>query len=418
MTGGRPGQLRGLLEENTRAIFQPFLADDVTSAFNQRLIDIAYQAPRGFPVPFTTDGEKNADRWLSQEMHLDVGDVRADFVLNFSADWHQASTELDRATYPGTQPDHPFSAADFTKVKSALQQDVSAYNRVRHYLAQVVAPLTDRQLATYVDLKVIGQQIQDAITPPPQSDATSRAFSIFSSIVGVASGLPFDVGTVATAFSTVLSVASKLSAPDGSQIGGDITAKVNDLAPKLVERFDAAARGVTGLTLLVVGDGGKLTDMAARLNDADWKLPVNAPTAAADSIRKGAARWFYSALMPEAYGLYALHGTSSANDYECRVNGYQRVFRDEPANGQDLQISGFGQGAAPQRTVLALGNNVKWSAAQPFARTPPPALVDPLFQPADQPIKYPNGLGMYKPQFFSTANFKIQPAPAHRADCA
>jgi hypothetical protein len=158
--------------------------------------------------------------------------------------------------------------------------------------------------------------------------------------------------------------------------------------------------------------------MAARLNDADWKLPVNAPARAADSIRKGAGRWFYSALMPAAYGLFQLRGVSSANDYECRVNGYQRVFRDEPANGQDLQTLGFGPGAAPQQSVLALGNNVKWSAAQPFARTPPRDLIDPLFQPVDQPIKYPDGLGMYKPQFFSKANFRIQQAPAHRADCA
>jgi hypothetical protein len=190
---GRPGRLSGTLELSNRAIYQPFLADSVTGAFNERLIDIAYQRPQPFQPAFTTPGERDADRWLSTKLHLTAGDVRADFVLDFSsADWPQAATELNDASYPGTLPDNPFSAGEFA----------------------------------------------------------------------------------------------------------------------------------------------------------------------------------------------------------------------------------IGQGATPDQVVMALGRDINFHAAQPFARTPPATLMDPLFQPADQPIRYPDGLAMYKPEFLSAANFAIHTAPPHRSDCS
>jgi hypothetical protein len=416
---GRPGHLGGMLELSNRAIYQPLLADSVTGTFNERLIDIAYQQPQAFQPAFTTPGERNADRWLSSKLHLTPGDVRADFVLDFSsADWPQAATELNDAAYPGPLPEHPFSAGDLAKVKTALKDDLSAFNRVRTYMTQVARPLEDSKLATYVSLRAIGQQIQDTIKPPQESDATARALGLVSSIVGVGKSLP-EVGPLVSVFSSVFSLASALATPAGAQIGGDISAQVSDLGPRLVDRFDAASRGLTGLTLLIVGDGGKLSSMAARLNDPDWKLSIDAPSQAADAIRKGAARWFYSSLMPAAYQLWQLRGVTSANDYQCKSAGQQKVFASEPPNGQDLQTVGFTASAAtPDQVVVALGRDINFHAAQPFARTPPASLTDPLFQPADQPIRYPNGLAMYKPQFLSSINFPIHIAPSHRSDCS
>lgn len=61
---------------------------------------------------------------------------------------------------------------------------------------------------------------------------------------------------------------------------------------------------------------------------------------------------------------------------------------------------------------MALGRDINFHAAQPFARTPPASLTDRVFQPADQPIRYPNGLAMYKPQFLSSVDFPIHIALA------
>ncbi|MGZ6670068.1 MAG: hypothetical protein ACXVH3_36020, partial [Solirubrobacteraceae bacterium] len=92
--------------------------------------------------------------------------------------------------------------------------------------------------------------------------------------------------------------------------------------------------------------------------------------------------------MPAAYQLWQLRGVTSANDYQCKSAGQQKVLASEPPNGQDLQTIGFtGSAATPDQVVVALGRDINFHAAQPFARTPPASLTDPLFQPADQPIR-------------------------------
>jgi hypothetical protein len=415
----RPGRLLGALERNRTASFEPMLADNLAGTINQQLIDIAYQPSRPFTPAFSTTGERNADLWLTQQMHLTPGDVRRDFVIDYTSNWGQAATELSAAQYPGKLEENPFSEAEFNKVKAALKNDVSAYNRVRHYLDEVRAPIEQSGLPAYIDLQKIGSDINNAIAPRAQ--AAGKFDSLLMSIFNVNNlPLPPDERAVVSTIANVLSQVTIQSTPDGSPVGGDVNAQASDLAAQLVTRMDQARRGLLGLTRIIAGDGGKLTDMAARLNDPGWKLPIEAESDASDAFRKSASRWFWSSLLPAAYQLWQLRGVFHAEDYTCKSAGQQHVFHNESAEGQDLQIVGFSGNPppAPIPLTVALGRNIRFHAAQPFAEVPPGDLLRPLFQPADQPARFPKGLGMYKPYLYSSANFPANVAPDSGSDCS
>ena len=139
--GDADGRLAGIMGRNRTARFDPALADPAGTA-DPDLVSLVYQSPQAFPA-FDTAGLQGANAYITRKLFTDAvspPDLRAQYWLNWSADWNNKRTTLTGLAYPGESA-CTCSADEFTTVKTQLDSEVAKLIDVKTWIASMQATL-------------------------------------------------------------------------------------------------------------------------------------------------------------------------------------------------------------------------------------------------------------------------------------
>jgi hypothetical protein len=412
--GDSDGRLAGIMGRNRTARYDPALSDPVGTA-DPDLVSLVYQAPQAFPA-FGTAGLQGANAYIARKLFTDAvspPDLRAQYWLNWSADWNNKRTTLTGLAYPGDSA-CSCSADEFTEVKTQLDSEVAKLIDVKTWIASMQATLDPTKSA--FDLMKIAHDIQVAVNPPPRN-TDGDASQVLNAALGIAGTLlegPIGVSANLTVTGFGL-IAGLQSGADGSALLGDIEAKATSLNDELFTRFQLARSALTGMGKIMVSDYGKLTDAAAHIN-SDWAWPAD-DTPVRTTINKGTKQWFYSELMPVAWQRWWIRGARNARDWVCgepHTRYYKPIypFRGVPDSSQYDAVVGFTSNpVTPLTNRYSLGVRSTFDGAWESwnALAPPAEMTDALFKPLTLDLNS-NTLGLH-PQTFFEDNFEPNQTP-------
>ncbi|MDI9917310.1 hypothetical protein [Rhodococcus sp. IEGM 1379] len=394
---GRPGPIAGGLARNRDMVFTP-TSGGPAGGTNTELIDISYQAPQSFPA-FTTGhsdttaaGTAAADLYIGRTLGIcaqatPVCSVRTEYYRSFKADWHTVATDLDsrRLDYPGDGRN--FTEADYTAVRTQLGSEISMVNRVRTYFAALQQPFGEAAQQGAIDLDKITKAVIDSIGAPNDSGTTSFVLGLIGKIVALGGFAGPPVSAVAAGLSAAFGLGAYLSQPSGPpQLVNDVQVRASELGRTARAQMLATSRSITGLTLLVLSDYGKLTATAARLPTTKWTLPNDTgPTIA--NLTLAAQRSAAEKLVPLVFP-WLLRGTPlrSAQSMSCKkviprvsTDIQVHVWKNQPANAA-LNVRDY---------FTAEGSDIPapyWFAKASLDEdraSPPASLTNMLFDPAN-----------------------------------
>lgn len=396
-----PARLVGMLSRGRDGAFAATLADP-SGTLNAELMGVVYQPSRAF-TPF--EGRQQlANAWAADQLRLIVKtDVRANYTRNYTSDWGDIGSRLDKLDVPRSVD--AFTDADLAAVKRVLGPEISQVIEVKTFVANLQSP-GDTAFASYLDLQRISEKIQASVHPPDVSARTNSAKIFQYGFLAVSKLVPGPPGGGAGLLASAFEWVSKQTGPEGSALLGPLQTRTTQLQTDLLAKYEAARAGLRLIGLIVVSDPAKLATVADKsTSDASWIWPEQ-DTLVRTAMRKGAKRYFYSQLLPLAFVQYHLTGPVRANDWYCKRSstGYQaHVFASEPDSGQYVAIDRYRDGpfrADTSARALGQADVTGRFASQPDAAKPPSAsLMDPLFKPLDRDPATDN-LGIDKPTFF------------------
>ncbi|MDO8212168.1 hypothetical protein [Conexibacter sp. CPCC 206217] len=396
-----PARLVGMLSRGRDGAFSATLADP-NGTVNAELMQVVYQPSRAF-TPF--EGRQQlANAWAAEQLRLIVKtDVRANYTRNYTSDWGDIGSRLDRLDVPRSVT--TFTDADLEAVKRVLAPEIARVIEVKTFVANLQSP-GDTAFASYLDLQRISEKIQAAVHPPDVTNRTNAAKVFQYGFLAVSKLVPGNPGGAAGLLASAFEWVSKQTGPEGSALLGPLQTRTTELQTDLLAKYEAARAGLRLIGLIVVSDPDKLATVADKsTSDPTWVWPEQ-DTLVRTAMRKGAKRYFYSQLLPLAFVQYHLTGPVRANDWYCRRSstGYQaHVFESEPDSGQYVAIDRYREGpfrADTSARALGQADVTGRFASSPDAAKPPPAsLMDPLFKPLDRDPATDN-LGIDKPTFF------------------
>jgi len=354
--------------------------------------------------------------------------VRARYYQDYRGSWGAIQGDLNKLAQDCAAPtkDCPsgsdFKQGDTKAVADQLYKEVSALNRVQHYLGTegLQAAFGTAQTAAIVDLKDIGQKVQNSVNPPPADNTASNTFLIMSYIIKLGGFLPPPGSNIAAGTGALFGMIAYFTRSDGSPnvLGQRVQATVDRLGPETFNRYNAASQQFDAIGQIIVSDPSKLNDVAGKVDsDPNWVLGNKGK--AFDQMRLGTQRFFYQTLLPVGYQLWEISpappgGPANARDYTCFSSlarsgakppgspNTSRPFGNEPDSGQDRQITAFGNDGSSVAPVIGLAFNVN---TNPFG-VPPASITDPLFRDPDDPRG--GGLGFTKPELYSPRYFTFK----------
>lgn len=232
------------------------------------------------------------------------------------------------------------------------------------------------------------------------------------------SGPPIKAGALipggsnyAAALGGAFAVAAYLSKPNGSPdlIGPRVTTRAANLGSDLYDRYAAASAYFTTEAKIIMSDGTKMSEVAALVNSAKWKLD-DIPRMT-ERVRLATKQTIYQALIPTAYPmLYDLTGSVySAKDWYCDGGfAYDKHLFQNTDGGANLTFVMTDPRYLGQRHVIAVGaRDTVGTLHSAYVPAPPDSLTVPLFRSPDSPQG--GGIGLYKLQFYSPQNFEMFP---------
>ncbi|PTR32238.1 hypothetical protein C8K36_1011290 [Rhodococcus sp. OK519] len=423
---GRPGPIAGGLARNRDMVLTP-TSGGPAGGTNTELVDISYQAPQSFPAfstghsGTTAAGTAAAELYIGRTLGLCAQDtpscsVRTEYYHSFKADWHTVATDLDshRLDYPGDGRN--FTAADYAAVRTQLAIEISMVNRVRTYFAALQQPFGEAAQQGTIDLDKITKTVIDSIGAP-DSGTTSYVLGLIGKIVALGGFAGPPVSAVAAGLSAAFGLGAYLSQPSGPpQLVNDVQVRASELGRTARAQMLATSRSITGLTLLVLSDYGKLTATTAKLPTTKWTLPNDTgPTIA--NLTLAAQRSAAEKLVPLVIP-WLFRGTPfrSAQSMSCReevlpVVWYKQVnvWKNQPANAA-LNVRDYS--TADGQDILAPYWFAKVSLDEDQA-SPPAKLTNMLFDPAN-PVTGTlgiNQLDFINPRVFGAAHQANDAAP-------
>jgi hypothetical protein len=366
------------------------------------MFDIAYQAPQ--PFPEFAGGKQAAETYIGIALGFcDAGsaicEMRRRYYENYGADWSQKYDFLrDRIPFPGGSPG--FTSPEFDAVKNQLLIEISDLRNIKTYFDALQKPFDRVQGRSLLDLQKLGDQLRQDIGA---TDGKSSAWGLqlVAAVLAIASeGASEAVAPALSGTAGALGLASLFADDDGSAaLADEITGNVNDLSGKLADRYDFAQRTVTGISMMMVSDWGKMQAVSGKVDRAPWKLP-SPVTDAIPPLRLATNQWFAQALVPATYPrLIYVNPSGTPNGLKCHfpvgdVSIERHPWRDLAANMQ-VQVT---------TNHTRLGDPVKTSvfATRDFDHIPSGAIGDLLFNAVD--ARSP-GLGLNQLRFFDPSLF-------------
>jgi hypothetical protein len=406
---GRPGRLAGLLMRSRSADFEPMMVSnarvDGSSPVNEELVRIVNQPA----TPYPPLASKAAETFLGGPEVMGVCqagapcDVRQTYHTNYRGTWATIATSLLNAKTKCQDKRPGFTPDECEKVRSQLFDEVQAGNRVRHYLGPegLQQPFGAAGVAALANIGAISNDIQTAVNPPPADNTTSHALNITSYILKIGSFAPPPASQVAAGLGAVFGLAGYLTKKDNAAnlIGPQVQTAASKLGVELTRRYQTAGDQFDDTGRIIVGDYGKLNQVAGKVDsDPNWIL--GNVGAARDALELGAKQTVYERLLPLAWPvLYDLGGTGNARNWYCDgglLTFDKHLFADEPDS--DQSVHRFERtGWNPVIAVAAA--NATGSKHDARIPGPPGSLTEPLFRAPTDPRG--GGIGLNKLEFYS-----------------
>ncbi len=351
---GASGQLNGLLARNKMNEYSPQLADATTEGFNYLLAPIAYQSNQPWPYQNET-WYQTAWPILAQQLSLftnqtnqqtptstscaPVLDFRDNYWCNGTADWSNIHTDLlfnSQTPYPG-QDECGCSSAQWSQLKNELADEVAWVGNVQNLLGspggsqgELEAPLIESSLPNYIALNDEINYIESVVQPPANSNTASRAFSIISNLLSVASKIGSLVAAtpelksvpmkliagsqcpaaansqlpgVIGAFANVFSLISDFAVGDtGSPLLGQVEAAASGLAAELENNYVSSLAAFQLIGDIIVSDYGKLKAVGnASTCDPNWAWNLAVAQSVNQYLALSAKQFAYNTLLPIVY---------------------------------------------------------------------------------------------------------------------
>lgn len=356
-----PGQLIGSLARSRTSHFDVVLTD-ANSGLKTNLIDMAFQAPRGFPA-FNGAGQQAAYTQIGKALRFCGAsatscDLRKAYWDDYQAAWGQKSTDLAAMAYPDDA--RGFSRDDFAAVKRQLAKEISAVNTVKTYFDALTRPFARSSGGvTGIDIGALGNEMANAIDPPPDSATTGWTLGLISQVLKVGTIAPAPASNIASGVSGVFAVAAHLADESGKPIlATQIRTRTDQYVATLAKRYELAERALNDTALMFVSDYGKLIDATEHIDD-DWRLPSSDLDQLA-AMRLAAKRELALSVTMAAYprlirGTPPPLGPGDANGLSCYfLPDYtqQHPWSRQPRGMQIVATEGFNGNGTPIRPAV------------------------------------------------------------------
>jgi hypothetical protein len=413
-----PARLTGVLARSRVSTFEPLVAgsrdpEDPAGPVRIPLIKVAYQPLEKWPE--LDPGEKNRAKVSAAENYIctrldgcktdkdgmpakdSCPDVRSCYWKKPTESWDKKYSVLVAAAYPG--PNSRFDEKTFAAVKGELLPEVKEVGDVQDYINGLQLPFGTAVVQSYVNLTKIGDNIKGYLNPPAASNATSSTLELISKFVALGKAAGSTAGQGAGGLSAAFALAAFLSDQQGQPIiGGEITAKTDQLSQQLFERFNLASTELYGLYELIVSDYGKLEETNNHIH-SDWSLPL--PTETAKVLTTAASQSFYEALVPVAYPYLIRANGSNARTLDCgKTLPAQDAWPNQPDGDQLYATVGYDGNARPIKAIFFFTRGIFGGSS------PPGDLADKMFAPETvQPPAPSSGLAIEKLSFFTPRIF-------------
>lgn len=417
---GQPARVQGMLARNGRAQYEVAYSATTTSSKSvvTDLSQVAYQPSTPWPVSDTI-GEVAANTYISHQLQFQYDDVRTAYYEDDSANWSgyglTLATSID---FPGGDPG--FTKSDFDAVKAQLLKEMGMLTEVDRLIDDYQKLFgSTSEVNAVINLQSISHQIQRAVSAGNGNTSSSaEAEEITGILLGVAgeAGDLADptVGLALSAAAAGFEIAGSVSDDrEGNPLPGKVEAKADQLGLELADRYTTISDSLEHVHDLLVSDFGKL-QAAYRAAAGDWKLNSAEIYTIQNALPISSKRWIYGALMPVAYNVYGLGGTSNSGSrlwdpyyYECWTSATSHVNRFEDADWSTYYSSRHENGVWYAR-ILSTYIDFTDSSHQYLSEhndnsTPPTWLTHPLFSSLQQGD---GNLGMNQPTFFAR-NFPL-----------
>jgi hypothetical protein len=411
---GQPGPLIGVVARDHHFTFQPVTAGPPGSV-NTELVNITYQPATTFPA-FGTPGPAAAETYIGIKLKLcpsaaTTCPIRAKYYTDFQGAWQQYATDLNSTdlNYPGDG--HGFTADEYGGVRTQLQKEFSAVNRVRTYFAALQGVFEKAGQQGRIDLDTIGNEIYRAVSPPGDGDTTSYTLGLIGKIATLGAALPPPANAVAEGIAASFAIGAYITQKNDTSLADAVRVKANSLTTQLRQRMIDSAESMTNLTMIIVSDYGKLTSVADKLTSPGWALPGDLASSLA-SIGLGAKQWFAEQLVPVAYpwlvrGTPPPVGPTTFKGLSCSENNpyggrdQYHPWSNMPAKAEMRVIQGWGSDKKTYSPTFAFAHafaKYTWTTGN----SPPASLADLLFDPVNERT---GTLGLNHLQFLSPRFF-------------
>jgi hypothetical protein len=229
----------------------------------------------------------------------------------------------------------------FTAVQQELHSEFLAVDSVQHLIDDLQEPFASG--TEYVDVTSTYQTILKSLKPPSKTTSFDWVY-FFTEASSIAGAIAFATGfgDLGTALGLVSAVGEFDQDVTPSSSNGDsrgvLRGEVSDLVGQISDQNESYSQVTLRLEDILLGDVGKMTSVYTKMHQKNaanygWTWTSNTTIAAAQALNANAVSQSYSAILPTAWGMYALLPDLPEN-----------MPADNLAN---YRCSGLGQGEGP-----------------------------------------------------------------------
>lgn len=432
LTGNPGGRVVGNLVRDHQGLWKLSGASAVDKAdFFQSgaMMNVINQKPTAWPA-WGTAGERAADCYIASQEFIGAGytSLRQAYPLEKDETWHGLLSNVTWRNSKGKTC--PSTAATFTKhefhtVKAQLRTEVYDVGQVANLVGDWQKIYgTSQGLTGYIDLQTIAQHLRGNINRINDSDQgavhTERIIADSLKLAGAAASVvPMGGAPFGIAANTVALMADTSTQGNGAPSLAPLNAEVDQLGPKLVDRYQQIGYNLDVVYQILVSDWGKLQTTAKY--SGDWLPKTDSPASWNQILTIGAKQEIYSALLPTVYGLYYVDPAYVMNgdpglkpaSIVCSDDVGQRKLpwrrASQIPSAWERPVIHAAAGPSYRRTWLAMSTRNSLEPDQPdlsnltdpTAKRPPPP--DSLFAPVEKEDDHK--LGMDKTTLFADPRF-------------
>ncbi len=302
---------------------------------NLDLFSIVYQDK----TPWKYVGDP-AIAYITHQLGFQDDDIRTKYVDNtYDGDWLSFADRESKFTCTSGVD---ICGTQFSDVQQQLYNEFNWVDSVQHIIADLQQPF-NKSNSQYVDVTSTYQKILNSLKPPSTTTSFDWVY-VFTEVTSIAGAIAFaaGLGEFGTALGLMSAIGEFVQDVTPSSANGDslgvLRGDVNQLDTQISQQDQAYDDVILRLEDILLADPGKMAtiyDKTHQKNAANygWTWDNTTTIAAVQALNANAVSQSYSAILPAAWGMYALMPDFPDN-----------MPADNLAN---YRCSGLGQGEGP-----------------------------------------------------------------------